>query len=87
MEYYSVAKGRLPKELATLMLDERVTAIKQAGLGKLDEQIAMQYFIERLPHSDVAAIVGRDRSTISRRLKEITPQVKHAAAALTKIPQ
>lgn len=87
MEYYSVAKGKLPKELATLMLDERVTAIKQAGLGKLDEQIAMQYFIERLPHSDVAAIVGRDRSTISRRLKEITPQVKHAAAALTKIPQ
>lgn len=87
MEYYSVAKGKLPKELATLMLDERVTAIKQAGLGKLDEQIAMQYFIERLPHSDVAAIVGRDRSTISRRLKEITPQVKHAAVALTKIPQ
>lgn len=52
MEYYSVAKGKLPEELAALMLNERVAAIKQAGLGKLDEQIAMQYFIERLPHSD-----------------------------------
>ena len=83
----SVAKGKLPEELAALMLNERVAAIKQAGLGKLDEQIAMQYFIERLPHSDVAAIVGRDRSTVSRRLKEITPQIKHAAASLTKIPQ
>ena len=41
MEYYSVAKGKLPEELAALMLNERVAAIKQAGLGKLDEQIAM----------------------------------------------
>ena len=86
MEYYSVAKGKLPEELAALMLNERVPAIKQAGLGKLDEQSAMQYFIERLPHSDVAAIVGRDRSTVSRRLKEITPQIQHAAASLAKIP-
>ena len=67
MEYYRVAKGKLPEELAALMLNERVA--------------------ERLPHSDVAAIVGRDRSTVSRRLKEITPQIKHAAVSLTKIPQ
>ena len=60
MEYYSVAKGKLPEELAALMLNERVAAIKQAGLGKLDEQIAMQYFIERLPHSDVAVAAAMD---------------------------
>lgn len=42
MEYYSVAKGKLPEELAALMLNERVAAIKQAGLGKLDEQIALR---------------------------------------------
>lgn len=87
MEYYSVAKGKLPDELAALMLNERVEAIKQSGLGRLDEEIAMRYFIDRLPHADVAAMVGRERSTVSRRLKEITPQVRHTAAHFPKLPQ
>lgn len=88
MDYYSVAKGQLPCELALLMLDERVNVIKQSGLGKLDEEIAMRYFIDRLPHADVAAIVGRERSTVSRRLqKTITPQVRRTAARYSKLPQ
>lgn len=87
MECYSVAKGKLPDELASLMLNERIEAIKQSGLGKLDEEIAMRYFIDRLPHADVAAIVGRERSTVSRRLKEITPQVRHTATRFPKLPQ
>lgn len=87
MEYYSVARGKLPDELAALMLNERVEAIKQSGLGRLDEEIAMRYFIDRLPHADVAAMVGRERSTVSRRLKEITPQVRHTAANFPKLPQ
>lgn len=87
MEYYSVAKGQLPCELATLMLDERVNVIKQSGLGKLDEEIAMRYFIDRLPHADVAAVVGRERSTVSRRLKTITPQVRRTAEKYIKLPQ
>lgn len=87
MEYYNVAKGQLPFELATLMLDERVDVIKQSGLGKLDEEIAMRYFIDRLPHADVAAIVGRERSTVSRRLKGITPQVQRTAERYIKLPQ
>lgn len=87
MEYYSTARGKLPEELEALLLDERVAAIKQAGLGRLDEQIAMRYFIERLPQAEVAAIVGRERSTVTRRLKEITPRVRHTAELLAKLPQ
>lgn len=87
MEYYNAARGRLPKELAALMRDDRVTAIRQAGLGRMDEQIAIQYFIERLPQADVAAIVGRERSTVTRRLKAITPQIRHTAELLAKLPQ
>ena len=34
MEYYSTARGKLPDELEALLLDERVAAIKQAGLGR-----------------------------------------------------
>lgn len=87
MEYYSVAKGKLPKELATLMLNERVAAIKQSGLGRLDEEIAMRYFVDRLPHADVAEIVGRERSTVTRRLKDITPRVCRTASKFPKLPQ
>lgn len=87
MEYYSVAKGKLPKELAALMLNERVAAIKQSGLGRLDEEIAMRYFVDRLPHADVAEIVGRERSTVTRRLKDITPRVCRTAAKFPKLPQ
>ena len=47
----------------------------------------MRYFIERLPQADVAAIVGRERSTVTRRLKEITPRVRHTAELLAKLPQ
>lgn len=87
MEYYNAARGSLPAELASLMRDDRVTAIKQAGLGRMDEQIAMQYYIERLPQADVAVIVGRERSTVTRRLKAITPQIRRTASLISKIPQ
>ena len=53
----------------------------------MDEQIAIQYFIERIPQADVAVIVGRERSTVTRRLKAITPQIRHTAALLSKLPQ
>ena len=53
----------------------------------MDEQIAMQYYIERLPQADVAVIVGRERSTVTRRLKAITPQIRRTASLISKIPQ
>lgn len=87
MENYTVARGRLPGEILCLMTDERKAAIRQAGLGILDTEIAMRYYIDRLPHADIAAIVGRDRSTVSHRLKNIEPQISNSAHRLSKIPQ
>lgn len=87
MDNYTAARGKLPGEILCLMADERKTAIRQAGLGILDTEIAMRYYIDRLPHADIAAIVGRDRSTVSRRLKSIEPQISNSAHRLSKIPQ
>ena len=87
MDNYTAARGKLPGEILCLMTDERKTAIRQAGLGILDTEIAMRYYIDRLPHADIAAIVGRDRSTVSRRLKSIEPQITNPAHRLSKIPQ
>lgn len=75
MEYYSVARGKLPPELAMLRRDDRAEVIRSAGLGMLDTEIAMRYYIDRLPHADIGAIVGRDRSAVGRRIKQMEPQI------------
>lgn len=75
MEYYSVARGELPPELAMLRRDDRVEAIKSAGLGIMDTEIAMRYYIDRLPHADIGAIVDRDRSVVSKRIKRMEPRI------------
>lgn len=75
MEYYSVARGKLPPELAMLRRDDRVEVIRSAGLGTLDTEIAMRYYIDRLPHADIGAIVDRDRSVVGRRIKQMEPQI------------
>ena len=75
MEYYSVARGSLPPELAILRRDDRVEAIRSAGLGIMDTEIAMRYYIDRLPHADIGAIVDRDRSVVSKRIKRMEPHI------------
>jgi hypothetical protein len=75
MEYYSVARGNLPPELAMLRRDDRVEAIRSAGLGIMDTEIAMRYYIDRLPHADIGAIVDRDRSVVSKRIKRMEPHI------------
>ena len=75
MEYYSVARGSLPPELAMLRRDDRVEAIRSAGLGIMDTEIAMRYNIDRLPHADIGAIVDRDRSVVSKRIKRMEPHI------------
>lgn len=75
MEYYSVARGSLPPELAMLRRDDRVEAIRSAGLGIMDTEIAMRYYIDRLPHADIGAIVDRDRSVVGKRIKRMEPKI------------
>ena len=75
MEYYSAARGKMPPELARLRRDDRVEAIRSAGLGIMDTEIAMRYYIDRLPQADIGAIVGRDRSAVGRRISKIEPQI------------
>lgn len=75
MEYYSVARGNLPPELAMLRRDDREEAIRSAGLGIMDTEIAMRYYIDRLPHADIGAIVDRDRSVVSKRIKRMEPHI------------
>ncbi len=76
MEYYSVARGDLPPELARLGRDDRAEVIRAAGLGVMDTEIAMRYYVDRMAHADIGEIVDRRRSTIGKRLQKIEPTIR-----------
>lgn len=86
MEYYSAARGELPPELARLRREDRAEAIRTAGLGIMDTEIAMRYYVDRMAHADIGEIVGRERSTVGKRLQKIEPEVRRASLFFN-IPQ
>ena len=86
MEYYSVARGDLPPELARLEKDDRAEVIRAAGLGIMDTEIAMRYYIDRMAHADIGEIVGRQRTTKGMRLQKIEPTIRQTSL-YHKLPQ
>lgn len=73
------ARVRLPVELGELLKRDLETAIDQANLGEEDTLIARRYLIDQVPQIDIAVEIGRERSTISRRLPRILDRVLWAA--------
>ena len=76
------ARGALPSELNHLLTSQMRLAIDEANLGTVDTQIAKLYYLDRIAQIDIAAEVNYDRSTVSRRLKSITPRISSAASRL-----
>lgn len=84
---YSRARGKLPPELDGLATSQVMLAIDEANLGLADTHIARRRFIDQMQHVDIAMEMGfSDRSTVSKRLHNITPRVV-AAAKHFNIPQ
>lgn len=80
--YSGQARYKLPAELDKLLTSQMELAIDEANLGQLNRQIARRYLLDHAAQIDIAAEVGYDRSVISRRLKDITLRVMHAASKL-----
>lgn len=76
------ARVKLPKELDGLLRSELEKAIYEAALSRDDELIARRYLIEKIAQIDIAAELGYERSTVSRRLKYITHEVIRTAVKL-----
>lgn len=84
---YSRARGKLPPDLDGLLASQVMQAIDEANLGLADTHIAQRRFIDQMQHMDIAMEMGLgDRSTVSKRLKQITPRVINAAKHFN-IPQ
>lgn len=82
----SQARCRLPQPLDGLLTSEMSRAIEEANLGSTDAQIAKRYLVDRIPQIDIAIEFGYERSTISKRMKNIVPRVS-ASASRVSIPQ
>lgn len=54
-------------------------------LGREDRQILRLYVMERLPQIDIAAELGMDRSTVSRRMDKIFDEARRTAQRLNMV--
>lgn len=79
------ARVRLPDDLQKLLRSELEVAIRESALSREDALIATRYIVEKVPQIDIAAELCMERSTISKRLPNITRRVAWAAARLETI--
>ena len=76
------ARVKLPAALNGLLRSELEKVIYESTLGIEDDIIARRYIIEKVPQIDIAAEMGYERSTISRRLVSIMEHTAHTATKL-----
>ena len=76
------ARVQLPDGLKNLLRSELERAIYESALSRDDALIANRYLIEKVPQVEIAAELGWERSTISKRLQMITRRVAWAATRL-----
>ena len=79
------ARVKLPDPLDKLLRSEVEKAIYEAALDRDDDLIARRYIVEKRPQIDIAAELGYERSTISRRIHDIVLRVKEIAEKLKYI--
>lgn len=65
------------RQLEEMTKSEAEQAITEAKLGDEDERIARLYLMRQQPQEDIAAQMGYERSTISRRWHRIQARVRH----------
>lgn len=78
------ARFKLPDRLNGLLRTELERAIFEAALHMDDNLIARRYLVEKRPQIDIAAELGWERSTVSRRLPDIIARVEWAALRLSE---
>lgn len=81
----SRGRRRLPHGLDALLAGDWERVIGQAMLGREDRQILRLYVMERLPQIDIAAELGMDRSTVSRRMDKIFDEARRTAQRLNMV--
>ena len=69
------ARVKLPDCFDNLLRSELEMAIYESVLDREDTIIATRYIIEKTPQIEIAAELGYERSTISRRINKFLPRI------------
>lgn len=70
--------------LSPLLRSELEQAIFEAALHQEDDLIARRYLVEKNAQIDIAAELGLERKTVSRRLPAIIARVEQSAQRLAQ---
>ena len=73
----------LPESLEPLLKSEMENCIEQANLGRYDTMIAKRYLIDQWAQIEIAAELGWNRTTVSKRIPRIIRKVENTAKKLT----
>ena len=73
----------LTEYLEPLLKSEMEHCIEQANLGYYDTMIAKRYLIDQWAQIDIAAELGWNRTTVSKRIPRIIRKVETTAQKLT----
>lgn len=76
------ARVVLPAALCGLLRSELERTICESALSRDDALIAQRYLVEKVPQIDIAAELGWERATVSRRLKNIITVAERVAHKL-----
>ena len=76
------ARVKLPDCFDKLLRSQLETAIYESVLDREDTIIATRYIIEKTPQIEIAAELGYERSTISRRINKFLPRIIHTIIKL-----
>lgn len=75
------------RQLGKMTKSEAERVIAEANLGDEDEQIARLYLMRQQPQEDIAAQMGYERSTISKRWREIRGRMRHTRRMMREQPR
>lgn len=76
------ARARVPEGAKYFLRSDWEIIISQAALGVEDTKIATMYLLDAIPHVEIGAEVGLERSAISKRLSKILPKIEWTARKL-----
>lgn len=78
----SAARGKAPEGLARLTRSELERVIHETPLHRDDALVATMFLVDKAPQIEIAAELGWERKTVSRRLPSILVQVERTARHL-----
>lgn len=73
------------KSLDSLLRSDWENVIREANLGIQNTKIAEMYLLDGIPHVEIGAEVGLERSTVTKRMPGILAKIERTARKMNII--